>query len=91
MVFYPSQHNGKFRQKKKKKLILYRLPSLVRISKITPPAIFPLKGLSHDKDFDDKYGLVLGPNRGQGHFLNFLSAPSTLHAKIQLALTFGKR
>ncbi len=45
-----------------------------------PPRRFftTLKGLSHEGDlaFDDMYivRLVLGQNRGWGHFFNFLSA-----------------
>ncbi len=39
-----------------------------------------LEGLSREMDlaFDDLYGLVLGLNRGQGHFFNFSAAEMIL-------------
>ncbi len=45
----------------------------------------PLKELSHEMDlaFDDMYvWLVLGLNRGTGHFLHFFGAPSILFCKM---------
>jgi hypothetical protein len=45
-------------------------------------SVFCLKGLSAmDLDFDDMYDIVLGLNRGRGHFLNFLGSPMIYNAK----------